>query len=275
MHPLLMNTPWPLFAFDNHFDGADRCYPTPERWDWQKKLGYDLGYLSIDRAQDESWQKLSDAPAQMARTGLGLAAAYTVVNLTDPTPSPGRTAAAMLELVPAGAALELAITVGWRKELSDPRRDAEVLSFLHPLVRRARERRVTISLYPHYGFWMERVEDCIRLAERMNDPALRVSFSGYHWYAVDGKDLEDRLRRSGPWLHIASVCGAHPKEEGRDYPLPAVIEPVGRGDFPLHEFIAGLRAVSYAGPVGFQGYLIGGHPPGTLRESIAAFRRAL
>lgn len=269
-----MKTTWPLYAFDNFFEGCDRPYPTPERWDLQHRLGYDLAYLSINRAQDDSWRKLLEAPGQIVRTGLGLAAAYTFVNLCDPAPSPERTASAMLELIPDGGTFELAFTVGWKKELSDPARDEEVLAFLDPLVRRARERNVTISLYPHYGFWMERVEDCIRLAARVNDPVLRVSFSGYHWYAVDGKDLHERLRLAAPWLHLVSVCGAHPKEEGRDYPLPMIIEPVGRGDFPLREFLAGLRAIHYAGPVGFQGYLIGGHPPTTLKQSIEAFRQA-
>jgi sugar phosphate isomerase/epimerase len=270
-----MNTPWPLFAFDNFFEGADRPYPTPERWDLQRELGYDMAYLSIKRECDESWQRLLDAPAQMERTGLGLAAAYTFVTLGGAEPARGRSPADMLEKIPEGSTFELGFTAGWKKDLSDPRRDPDVLAFLAPLISRAKERGVTISLYPHYGFWLERIEDAVRLAAAVDDPALRVTFAGYHWYAADRTDLHGKLRLAAPWLHRVNLCGAHPTPEGMDYPLPAVIEPVGGGDFPLAEFVEGLRAIRYEGPVGFQGYLVGGHPPTNLRQSLDAFRRAV
>jgi sugar phosphate isomerase/epimerase len=269
-----MNTPWKLFAFDNYFEGADRVYATPERWDLQRSLGYDMTYHSIKREEDVSWQRLLDAPVEIARTGLPLVAAYTIINLDAPTPAPGRSPADMLERIPHGSTFELALTVGWKKDLSDPKHDAAAIAILRSLLPRARELGVTLSLYPHLGFWQERIEDCVRLAEQVKDPALRVTFSGYHWYAIDRSDLHGKMRMAAPWLHLVNVCGAHPTEEGRNYPLPAVIEPVGQGDFPLSDFIAGLRAIRYTGPVGFQGYLIGGHPPTTLKQSIEAFRRA-
>lgn len=56
--------------------------------------------------------------------------------------------------------------------------------------------------------------------------------------------------------------------------LPKTIEPVGKGDFPLVEFVQALTDVGYSGPVGFQGYKIGGHPPETLARSIEAWRTA-
>jgi sugar phosphate isomerase/epimerase len=55
--------------------------------------------------------------------------------------------------------------------------------------------------------------------------------------------------------------------------MPAkTIELVGEGDFPLAEFVQALSDAGYSGPVGFQGYKIGGHPPATLARSIAARR---
>ncbi len=265
---------WPLFAFDNYFDGADRIYSPAERYDLLKSLGYTHAYVSINRAQDESWQKLLDLPEQLARTGLALAAAYTVVDLTNPTPMPGRSPADMLARIPEGGTFELALSVGWQKDCSDPRHDDLALTLLTSLLPLAKARRITISLYAHFGFWQERIEDCVRLARKIDDPALRVTFSGYHWYAIDRKDLHGRLTLAAPWLHLVNLCGAAPRPEGSTYPLPALIRPVGEGDFPLAELLTILRKIDYIGPVGFQGYLIGGSPATTLRASIAAFHQA-
>jgi sugar phosphate isomerase/epimerase len=89
--------------------------------------------------------------------------------------------------------LELAIMMAGSQAL-DASRDAEVIAVLRPLIDLARSRGVTISLYHHIWFLLERVEDCVRVAEKINDPALRVTFCGYHWYAVDGSELAAKIK---------------------------------------------------------------------------------
>jgi len=244
---------WKLFAFDNYFNDADRPYTPDEYWDIPRELGFDKVYFSVSRSPSPSWELFSAIPRQLQRTGLGLAAVQQL--------QPGDT-------------LELALSVGWQKELSSPARDAQAAAFLKPLLEEARKRGVTISLYHHFGFWLERIEDCVRLAKAINDPNLRVTFCGYHWYAIDRTDLKGKLRMAAPWLHLANVCGSRPAVPDEKSSLPATIEPVGNGEFPLADFISGLREIGFKGDVGFQGYLIGGHPPTNLSQSLNAFRQA-
>ena len=265
---------WPLYAFDNYFSDADPPFSPEERWDLLRALGYDQGYLSTNRGNADSWAILEGVSAQRRRTGLGLAAVYTVVDLLDPQPEGSHSVGEMLDLLEPGDVLELAIAAKGQKP-SDPAHDEAVLDLLAPLLAQARTRGVAISLYHHIWFLTERIEDCVRLAAKANDPALGVTYCGYHWYAVDRTDLAGKLRLAAPWMRLANLCGARPAPDN-DFAgcLPATIEPVGEGDFPLGDYIAGLRAVGYAGPVGFQGYKIGGHPPDTLRRSVEAFRQA-
>ena len=266
-----------LYPFDNYFSDADRAYPAAEQWDILKELGYAKAYLSVGLTNAEAWSRLLEVPAQRRRTGLGLAAVYTTVDLAliDKPPAPGaHTVEEMLAVLEPGDTLELALTVGWKKDCSDPRHDETAIAYIRSLLPLARSRGVTFSLYHHLGFWQERIEDCVRIAAKINDPALRVTFCGYHWYACDGTDLIGKLRMAAPWLHLANVCGAR-RVAPRTFAgsLPATIEPVGDGDFPLADFTRGLREIGYTGAVGFQGYKIGGYPPLNLRRSLEAFRR--
>ena len=81
------------------------------------------------------------------------------------------------------------------------------------------------------------------------------------------------MKGLAPWLHIVNVCGSRPVGPEDTCTLPATIETVGRGEFPLAELISVLRNIKFAGDVGFQGYQIGGHPPTNLKKSIEAFRK--
>lgn len=269
-----IQTGWPLFASDNHFEKADRTYTPAERWDILAGLGFDQAYLGINLDEDESWSKLTSCSAEIARTGLGLIAAYTVLDIDLASPRMGRTPIDVIDLLPDGGTLDLAIRASQSDRRSDPSLDPRIHAALMPLLDRARGRNITVSLYHHIWFLVERIEDALRLADQIDDPSLKVTFSGFHWYAVDSANLSAKLKSASHRLHLVSICGAHPREPGRDYPLPAVIEPVGDGDYPLEETIRILRSIGYRGAIGFLGYGIGGHPPAVLARSLNAFRRA-
>ena len=114
----------------------------------------------------------------------------------------------------------------------------------------------------------------MRVAEKINDPALRVTFCGYHWFAVDGSELTAKVKLAAPWMCLANICGSQSAPADAKFAgcLPKTIESVGEGDFPLAEFVQALNDVGYSGPVGFLGYKIGGHPPETLARSIEVWR---
>ena len=266
----------PVFAFDNYFGESELASSPAEQASLLKELGYDATYHSMNRTSDEGWEKLRSWHDASTGAGLPVAAYYTVVKLGEEPPPGGHGVEEVIATIPEGSTLELAITIPGEKP-STPEHDAHAVDSLKALLAAAKPRSITLSLYHHIWFWMERIDDCVRLASRIDDPALRVTFCGYHWYAVDGSALHEKLRLAAPWMALANLCGSRAYRDGetKKSGLPTTIEPVGEGDFPLGELISGLREISYVGPVGFQGYQIGGDPPDTLRRSIEAWTEAV
>ena len=264
-----------IYAFDNYFADSPMAGDPVAQATLLKSLGYGATYHSMNRKTEEGWKKFLDWEADSRRGGLPVAACYTVLEIGKEPPEGGHSVDEVIAHLPSGSVLELAISmVG--AQASDASRDAELIDVLRPLVDLSRSRGVTISLYHHIWFLLERIEDCVRVAEKINDPALRVTFCGYHWYAVDGGELPAKLRLAAPWMRLANLCGSRPAPEGMKFAgcLPKTIEPVGEGDFPLAQFVQGLADIGYSGPVGFQGYKIDGKPPETLARSIEAWRKA-
>ncbi len=269
-----MKTHSPVSAFDNYFADSPMAADPAAQAALLKSLGYDATYHSMNRKTDEGWKKFLAWEETSRRSGLPVAAYYTVLELGKEPPEGGHSVEEVIEHLTPGSMLELAILMAGASP-SDASRDAEVIDVLRPLVEQARSCGVTISLYHHIWFILERIEDCVRIAEKINDPALRVTFCGYHWYAVDGSELTAKIRLAAPWMRLANLCGSRLAPEDAKFAgcLPKTIEPVGDGDFPLAEFVQALADVGYSGPVGFQGYKIGGQPPETLARSIEAWRR--
>lgn len=266
---------WKLFPFNNYFLFANREYSTDEMWDLTKAAGYDKLYFSVGRDNPESWRRAAEIPRQRRRTGLDLAAVYTVVDLTDPDPEGAHSFEELMDLLEPGDILELALTVGWQVDTSDPAHDEKAVSFVSGLLPEARKRDIEISLYHHIGFWMERIDDCVRVAEKIADRAVGVTFCGFHWYAVDRGDMGEKLQSSARHLKLVNVCGSRERPEDSDFPLPYTIEPVGEGTFPLRRFVDSLREIDYRGDVGFQGYNLGGDAEENLAKSIAAWKAAV
>ena len=44
----------------------------------------------------------------------------------------------------------------------------------------AEEAGLRVALYPHHGFWVERVEDAVRIAKKVNSKNLGVTFNLCH-----------------------------------------------------------------------------------------------
>ncbi len=263
---------WNLFPFDNYFLEVDRSYTIPAIWDLVKEKGYDKIYISIN---DNTWERALAIRGQRKRTGLGLAAVYTVLQMNQPNFGSEHNVSDLMDCLDTGDTLELAMSMGWEFDLSDPKHDDLALEILKPILETAKHRGIQISLYHHLGFWMERIEDCVRIAKKIDDTTLGVTFCGYHWYAIDGKDLIGKLQLATPYLKKVNLCGSRKKSKDSDFPLPYTIEPVGAGDFPLRDFLAGLKKIGYTGDVGFQGYMIRGIPTETLQQSIEKFRQAV
>ena len=148
-----------------------------------------------------------------------------------------------------------------------------VVQKLVEMVAYAAPRGVSLSLYPHAGYWLDRVETAVRLANRVNHPAVGVTFNLCHWLKVEGsaREVAPVLRLALPRLQFVTVNGADTGDT-QAMGWDRLIQPLGEGTYDVAGVMQTLWTLGYVGPVGFQGFGIAGDPRGVLAQSIKAWR---
>ncbi len=254
-----------FFAMDNIARGGPDVAPA-----LLKELGYD-GFGG--RVPDATM-----LPAITAR-GLKFFNAYHVLELNPSTPAPNDQLRTWLVAMRGKeTVLWLAINKVTRpdgKLFAPSALDADdyVLAQIRAIADVAQANGVRVALYPHTAFWLARVDDARRVAEKLNRPDIGVTFNLCHWLKVEGaeRDPVPVLRAALPRLMFVTISGADTgdtKAMGWD----RLIQPLDAGTYDLGAFVRTLRTVGYTGPVGFQGYNIKGEPRAILTRSIAAWR---
>ncbi len=152
--------------------------------------------------------------------------------------------------------------------------DATVVAKLRELAEYAKPKGVRIALYPHTGFWLERVEDALRVADRLAEQDVGVTFNLCHWLKVEGSERDPLpvLQAAMPRLMFITINGADTgdtKAMGWDH----LIQPLGSGSYDTTAFLEKIRVVGYNGPVGFQGFGIRGEPREVLAKTIDFWRK--
>jgi sugar phosphate isomerase/epimerase len=152
--------------------------------------------------------------------------------------------------------------------------DATAVAKLRELAEYAKPKGVRIALYPHTGFWLERVEDALRVADKLGNEDVGVTFNLCHWLKVEGSERDPLpvLQAAMPRLMFITINGADTgdtKAMGWD----RLIQPLGSGSYDATAFLEKIRTVGYKGPVGFQGFGIRGEPREVLAKTIEFWRK--
>lgn len=260
-----------VFAMDTYFNTPLGAYPFETRCEMLRELGYDALYLSTNE-QATTWDEVARLAQVKSRHGLEVAAVYASLDTAgDDQHTNNRRILRLVETLEGCDHLELSLRSSREGvKSSDPAVDDAARRWLDKLLKAAAGRRITISLYPHIYFWLERVEDAVRLCRAYNHPQLRAVFCGFHWYAVDGQNLVTRLQEAAPWLRSVNLCGSRRVTAGGG--LPATIETMDEGDLDNFALLGLLHQLGYRDLIGFQGYSIGGDVYAKLQRSLTVFR---
>ena len=126
-----------------------------------------------------------------------------------------------------------------------------------------------VALYPHYGFYLARFRDVVRVAERVGRSNVGATFNLCHELR-SGFDPEfpQLLDRAIPRLYGVTINGAD--RQGRDW--STLIQPLGRGDYDVTGLVRTITKAGYRGPFGIQCYGLKGDPGVYLKQSMAAWR---
>jgi sugar phosphate isomerase/epimerase len=228
-----------------------------------KELGYDgVGHIWLDG--------VADRIRSLDAVGLKL---YQITITVDI--GPGKQAydprlKDVLSLV-KGRGVQFALLIGGMKP-SDPAGDERAVKIIREMVDLDKGTDAQFLLYPHVDNWTEQIEDCVRVADKVNRPEVGVMFNLCHWLRVcKDRDYASRLKLAMPRLMAVSLNGA---DEWDPQPGWArYIQPLGRGSFDVPKFLGTLKELGFKGPVGLQCYGIGGDTRNHLQESMAAWRK--
>ena len=174
------------------------------------------------------------------------------------------------EMEAAIAALQGRGTVVWvaiqGDEAGAEERTIEAVDRISDLASRSNLR---VALYPHYGFYLARFRDVVRVAERVGRSNVGATFNLCHELR-SGFDPEfpQLLPKAIPRLYGVTINGAD--RQGRDW--NTLIQPLGSGDYDVTGLVRTIEKAGYRGPFGIQCYGLKGDPGVYLKQSMAAWR---
>ncbi len=253
---------YPFFPFciDWH-DAKHRSFE--EQAVMLKELGYDgVGHIWLDKV-DERIKTLDEK-------GLKLYQITMEVNIAPDKPAFDPRFKEVLALV-KGRKMQFCLLVGGGKP-SDATLDPQAVKVLREMSDLAADSGSQLLLYPHVGNWVERIEDSIRVAGKVNRPNVGVMFNLCHWLKVDkSRDYKSLLQKAMPRLWAVSINGADEFDAGGDW--NHYIQPLDKGSFDIGKFLKTLKELGYQGPIGLQCYGIGGDAREHLARSMEAWKK--
>jgi sugar phosphate isomerase/epimerase len=269
--PVAYRNLWVAPAGPNPFFAMDTATKDPNHTTaaQQAQMLKDLGYAGIGPGY-AGVGPLTELLQELDSRDLQLFAIYTGINIDagvqpyDPS------------LKDAMKLLEGRNTILWlfaqsnEHKPSTPQGDARAVEIIRELADAAAQHNVRISLYHHNAFWLETIEDAVRIAEKVNKPNVGVTFNLCHWLRVSkSRDAQAVLSKAMPRLSVVNINGAD--TDGKDW--NTLIQTLDRGTFDMSGFLKTLGDAGYTGPIGFQGYGIGGDVQENLKRTMAAWEK--
>ncbi|MEA3367506.1 MAG: TIM barrel protein [Planctomycetota bacterium] len=225
---------WPFYAFDNGLGSVPKIED-------KVKLLKDLGYVGVEPHLGHD--RLPEWLEALDKHGLILNAVYTVPSLEAPMDP--KLPESIRRMKGRPTRIELAIRSKTYKKPSDPAGDAKAVDLLKRASDLCADTGPVVSVYPHTGFWTERVEDGVRLAQKSGRENVGTNFNLVHWHWVrQTRPVADVLKEAAPHLFSVTINNGD-RAKRTIYPLDV-------GDYDLVGFMRAVKAAGYTGQVGLQ-----------------------
>jgi sugar phosphate isomerase/epimerase len=252
----------PFFAMDTGI--IDESHKSAKsQVDMLKELGYaGIGYWEGNPAQGTAG--IAEILGELDKSSLKMFGVYFTIKLEEPAEKYTTLIENSIRTL-AGhkSTIWLAITSDVHQK-STVSGDEQAVAIISRIADIANKNGVAVALYPHEDFWLQKIEDAVRIAEKSNRRNVGVVFNLYHWLKTDKPaNMETAVAKAMPYLLVVTINGT--TEAGS-------IETLDRGTFDVYRFLRAIKQAGFTGPVGLQGYGIGGDVRENLRRSMQAWR---
>ena len=254
--------PNPFFAMDTAT--KDDKHKTAKE---QVEMVRELGYEGIGGRADK---ELGEMLEELDKNDLRMFAVYLGANIDADQTKYGPELKEAIELLKGSNSILWLFVQSKKLKPSTVDGDARAVAVIQEISDMAAEAGLRVALYPHAGFWLEKVEDAIRVAKKVDRRNVGVTFNLCHWLRTeDEKNMRSLIISAMPHLFVVSINGAD--SGGTDW--KQLIQTLDRGTFNIGRFLRMLKRAGYTGPIGFQGYGIGGDAHDNLKRTMEAWRK--
>lgn len=254
--------PNPFFAMDTGTKD-DKHQTAKEQVEMIKELGYD----GIGPTGDAG---LAEMVQELDKNNLRCFAVYMGVNIDPNQQKYDPKLKEAMEILKGRNTILWLFVLSQKHKPSSPEGDARAVEIIREIADMAAQYKLRVALYPHYGFWVERVEDALRVVKKVDRKNVGVTFNLCHWLRVDDeKNMQPLIKAAIPYLFVVTINGA----DGGEKDWKQLIQTLDRGSFDMHRFLKTLKDSGYTGPIGLQGYGIGGDANDNLKRSMSTWRQ--
>ena len=256
--PIVKN---PFFILDN---GVGRGKLSPKD---QAKLLKDNG---CDGIGFSGTRAVPEMIAALEAVGLKMHANYLGANVGAKGAKYDPALPAAIKAMGAHGAVVWLYVRGGRSD--DKAAEARAIKVIREIADLAAAAKLRVALYPHAGFFIQRFDHALDIAEKVDRKNVGVTFNLCHWLQVQRKDdIATVLKRATTLkrLFVVTICGADSDGKG----WGKLIQTLDKGTFDNTKLVKMLRSLGYRGPIGLQCYGVRGDFRENLKRSMAAWRK--
>lgn len=262
----------PFFVFNNGV--KDDKYDSPEE---QVQLLLDHGY---DGMEKEGLDNLEEVLSELQKNDLKLFTIYVNVDLDNPEQPYDPQLEEVFPKIQGTGAMPWLYVTSKKYAPSSAEHDIVAVPVLQQIADMAQQYNIRVMLYPHMYYWVECIEDAMRVAEKVNRPNFGYTFNLCHFLAHKNKEGKDPVstypalaKQAIPRLFAISLNGADTHAADPDNIWRSYIQPLGEGDFDTYTFLKTFVDLGFKGPVGLQCYNIQEDKALHLKKSMQTWKR--
>jgi sugar phosphate isomerase/epimerase len=164
-----------------------------------------------------------------------------------------------------------------RFKANSPEGDSEAIKLLQLISLWSKKSGLQVAIYPHLGFYVERTDHALQLAQKINRKNVGLSFNLCHWLATtnlkERVDLKNHLKELKPYLKMITISGANDIISQKKSIFDDYILPLGTGSFDTYDLLKFMvKTIKFKKPIGVQCYNIKGNKPQLIINTMAVWK---